>query len=183
MDRREVAKQALGYARQLQRVATESIPAERTPPNGSLSLFDGMVTEPELRDEVRQLYIDGHYSQAVEEGFKFLNNLVRRRTGCTADGASLMTTALSPKGPLLRLNDLKTTSQIDQQQGYMRMLEGAMLGIRNPRAHEHRHFDEPRNALELLSFCNHLVRTVVTARRTRQPRQPATKRAGNTVGR
>jgi len=131
-------------------------------------LFEELVTEPELREEVKQLYLDGHYSQAVEEGFKFLNNLVRRRTGCVADGAPLMTTALSPKGPLLKLSDLKTTSQVDQQQGYMRMLEGAMLGIRNPRAHDHRHLDEPRGALELLAFCNHLVRTVRGARRARQ---------------
>jgi uncharacterized protein (TIGR02391 family) len=162
-----VAKQALDFARQLQKVASDASPSAPAHVNGSQTLFDGMVTEPELR----QLFLDGHYSQAVEEGFKFLNNLVRRRTGSTADGASLMTTALSPKGPLLKLNDMKTTSQLDQQQGYMRMLEGAMLGIRNPRAHDHRHADEPRNALELLAFCNHLVRTVVNARRARKHRQ------------
>ena len=169
MERREAtAKRALAYARELQRVASESIPVVAAPLNGTRNLVDELVTEPELREEVRQLYLDGHYSQAVEEGFKFLNNLVRRRTGSSADGAPLMTTAFSPTGPLLKLNELKTTSQKDQQQGYMRMLEGAMIGVRNPRAHDHRHFDEPRNALELLAFCNHLVRTVATATRARR---------------
>jgi uncharacterized protein (TIGR02391 family) len=170
--REAAAKRALAYARELQKVASESIPTVLAPLNGTKSLFDEMVTEPELREEVRQLYIDGHYSQAVEEGFKFLNNLVRRRTGSSADGAPLMTTVFSPKGPLLKLNDLKTTSQKDQQQGYMHMLEGAMIGIRNPRAHDHQHSDEPRNALELLAFCNHLVRTISSARRTRPRTRP-----------
>lgn len=177
MDRREAAaKRALAYARELQKVASGSIRPVGVPPNGAKHLLDELVTEPELREEVRQLYLDGHYSQAVEEGFKFLNNLVRRRTGSSADGAPLMTTAFSPKGPLLRLNDLKTTSQKDQQQGYMHMLEGAMIGIRNPRAHDHRHADEPRNALELLAFCNHLVRTVSSARRARRSKRRSATR-------
>jgi Protein of unknown function (Hypoth_ymh) len=50
----------------------------------------------------------------------------------------------------------------------MRILEGCMIGIRNPRAHTHAHPDDARNAIELLSFCNHLVRLVRSAIRARR---------------
>jgi uncharacterized protein (TIGR02391 family) len=164
---------ALTLAQQIQAAVGER--AKRFAPAAvpdPLALFDAMVTESELRDETRQLFMDGHYPQAVEEGFKYLNNLVKRRTGNTADGAALMTTAFSLKGPLLRLGTLKSQSQKDQQLGYMQILAGCMTGIRNPRAHEHKHLDDPRNAVELLGLCNHLVRIVNSATRTRKRRKP-----------
>lgn len=167
----KAALAALELAKSLQSVSArkrhEAPPATVADP---MAQFDAIVTEPELRDEVRRLFSDAHYPQAVEEGFKYLNNLVKRRSGSTADGAGLMTLAFSPGSPLLKLTPLRTQSQKDQQQGYMRIYEGSMIGIRNPRAHEHKYLDDPRNALELLALCNHLVRAVQGATRTRQRR-------------
>lgn len=162
-------REALRLAQQMQAAVGERAkrPAPAAVPD-PLALFDAMVTEAELREETRQLFIDGHHSQAVEEGFKYLNNLVKRRTGNEADGAALMQSAFSLKEPLLRLSALKTQSQKDQQLGYMQMLAGAMTGVRNPRAHEHKYLDEPRNAIELLGLCNHLVRMVNGSTRTRR---------------
>ena len=165
------AKRALDLAQRLQSAASFTRPSKSAPVEDSNGLLDAIVTEPELREEVRQLFRDGHYPQAVEEGFKYLNNLVKRRTGVAADGAGLMTTAFSPGTPLLRLSKLTTQSQKDQQQGYMLIFQGSMIGIRNPRAHEHRYLDDPRNALELLALCNHLVRVAVNATRTRGNRR------------
>lgn len=163
------AKRALDLAQRLQSAASLARPPKSATVDDPNALLDAIVTEPELRDEVRKLFLDGHYPQAVEEGFKYLNNLVKRRTGSTADGAGLMTTAFSASAPMLRLpKALKTESQKNQQQGYMRIFEGSMIGIRNPRAHEHAYLDDPRNALELLALCNHLVRTTLTATRTRK---------------
>lgn len=80
-----------------------------------------------------------------------------------------MLTAFSKESPKLRLSEnLRTQSAKDRQYGYMRMFEGATAGVRNPRAHTHGHPDDPRNALELLAFCNHLARTTREATRTRK---------------
>lgn len=165
----------LSLARDLQRAAIDSLPPCYPVATDTVALFDALVTEPELRDAVRQLFLDGHYPQAVEEGFKYLNNLVKSRTALSADGAPLMTTAFSPAAPLLKLSDLKSQSKHDQQLGYMKIFEGSMTGIRNPRAHEHKYLDDPRNALELLALCNHLTRLAVNATRGRRRRSRAAK--------
>lgn len=147
------------------------------PPTSAEVAFDTAVTDSALRSATRAVYLDGHYSLAVEEAFKCVNNTVKDRSGLQADGASLMRAAFSPKTPYLRLSELRTQSQSDQQLGYMDILAGCMTGIRNPRAHEHRHRDEPGVALELLSLANHLLRMVGSAKRTRQKRKAATGQA------
>jgi uncharacterized protein (TIGR02391 family) len=124
----------------------------------------GIVRDPELRAVVAQLYEDGYYALAVEEGCKFLNNLVKRRAKePTLDGARLMNRALSPDNPVLRLNSLATQSDRDEQLGYMQILAGLMTGVRNPRAHEHSFLDSADGAFELLGLLNHLVQAIRSA--------------------
>jgi hypothetical protein len=71
----------------------------------SAATFDTLVTETALRQATRQLFLDGHYALAVEEGYKCLNNVVKSRSGLSIDGASLMRTAFSPKSPLTSSSD------------------------------------------------------------------------------
>jgi uncharacterized protein (TIGR02391 family) len=82
----------------------------------------------------------GHYADAVEAGLKELNSvvkeLVKKKTGQELDGAALMQKAFSPNPPVLvALDDLCTDSGRNIQQGYMQIFAGAMVGIRNPKAH------------------------------------------------
>jgi uncharacterized protein (TIGR02391 family) len=84
------------------------------------------------------------------------------------DGASLMERAFSPSSPRLKINKLKTSSQRDQQLGYMKILAGCMTGVRNPRAHEHNFTDDPKTALELLALANHLVKMIKKTSRARK---------------
>jgi uncharacterized protein (TIGR02391 family) len=82
----------------------------------------------------------GHYADAVESALKELNSvvkaLVKQDTGKELDGADLMHQALSPKNPIIILDDLGTDSGRNQQTGYMEIFAGSMTGIRNPKAHE-----------------------------------------------
>jgi len=138
-----------------------------------MDLFDAMVTDPDVRAATRALFRDGHHSRAVEEGFKFLNNAVKGRSGNhDLDGPNLMHHAFSESAPVLCLNRMRTASQKDEQAGYRFMLAGAMSGIRNPRAHDHALRDEPEVALEMLTLANHLMQRVRTSTRTRRRARP-----------
>ena len=125
----------------------------------SLGTFDELVTDLDLRQVCRRPFADGYYSYSVELAYKCLNNAVKDKSGLTeADGVNLMRNAFSANNPILRLNGLRTTTEKDEQRGYMELFAGAMAGIRNPRAHEHNLVDPPGVALELLVLANHLMR-------------------------
>lgn len=168
---------ALEIARALQEIAPApepelEVPGEPPPPVADpLGLFDRIVTDPELVGVARSLFSDGYYALAVEEATKFVNNLVKDRSKSELDGAKMMAHVFSKDAPVLRVNDLKTESKINQQIGYAMILQGAMTGIRNPRAHEHAYLDEPHNALEMLALCNHVVRVIRKATKTRKGRR------------
>lgn len=121
--------------------------------------FDEAVTYESLRSASRQLFLDEHYARAVEEAFKCLISEVKAKSGLTSeDGASLMRKAFSANIPVLELNTLTTQSEKNEQQGYMDLFAGAVIGIRNPRAHDHQLEDDPDVALEMIVFANHLMR-------------------------
>ena len=124
-----------------------------------LTQFDIFVTDDGLRRYCRNLFADGYYSLAVQKAYIYIDNFVSKRSGRTdKDGADLMRTVFSPKNPVLKLNKLESRSEENQQQGYMHIFEGTMMGIRNPRAHEHDIEDSPREAFEMLVIANHLMR-------------------------
>ena len=132
-------------------------PPEAVPESGNR--YDVLVTDSQIREASGTLFRDSHFTRAVEEAFKCLNNAVKDKSGLTdRDGAALMRTAFSANAPVLKFRDSKSNSARDEQQGYMDIFAGSMTGIRNPRAHEHELTDEPEIALELLVLANHLMR-------------------------
>ena len=125
----------------------------------SIYQFDMLITSRDLADASRDLFADGHYSSAVENAFKCLNNAVKEKAGLTQlDGDSLMRQAFSANSPILRLNSFQSQSDQNEQRGYMDIFSGVMSGIRNPRAHEHEIMDDPDVALEMIIIANHLMR-------------------------
>ncbi len=128
-------------------------------------LFSQLVTDIELRSVVEKLFRDGHHARAVEESYKFIDNLVKEKSEAESGltGSKLMTTVFSVGNPVLRINSGGTMSEEDEQRGYMQILSGCMTGIRNPRAHEHDWEDTETTALQLLSLANHLVERIRAA--------------------
>ncbi len=81
----------------------------------------------------------GHYADAVEAVLKELNSVVKLLHKGVAneelDGAPLMRKAFTPNRPTITLDDLATESGRNIQQGHMDLFAGAMIGVRNPKAH------------------------------------------------
>ena len=130
----------------------------------SRDLFRELVTNEQLQDASGGLFRDRYFARAVEEAFKCLNNAVKDKSGLhEQDGVPLMRSAFSARSPVLTLNPLKTQSHQHEQQGYMDIYAGSMMGVRNPRAHQHELVDEEAVALELLVLANHLMRKLAAA--------------------
>ena len=122
-------------------------------------LFDLIVTDNGLRRVCRSLFVDGHYDIAVERAYIYVNNMVKKKTPfADKDGAALMQEVFSANDPVLKLNAFQSQSDKNEQRGYMDIFAGSMIGIRNPRAHEHDLDDSPEDAFERLVLANHLMR-------------------------
>ncbi len=101
--------------------------------------FWGMIHEDIIR-VAKNKFEDGYYADAVESAFKEINKrvkeIIKNKTGEELDGASLMYKAFSEKTPVIVLDDLFSETGRNIQKGYMQIFAGAMIGIRNPKAHE-----------------------------------------------
>jgi uncharacterized protein (TIGR02391 family) len=130
-------------------------------PSNACSLFDQLRMHPLIKEVSGRLYRDGYYAQAIFEAFKAVNNRVKEKAGrADLDGKDLMAKAFRKEAPILRLAPLSTQSDMDEQEGFMLLFLGAMVGIRNPKAHEMVSQTDPDRALEYLAFASLLCRRV-----------------------
>ena len=117
---------------------------------------------PEVLRLTQEDFERGSHFHAVHEGCKGFVEYVRMKSKLTADGIDLMNLAFSPKGGPLRLNDLATETDRNEQQGLMQMASGLVAGIRNPTSHRTKD-NWPltqEDALGILSFLSYLYRQV-----------------------
>lgn len=122
--------------------------------------FGDLELHPEIARACVKLFEDGHYAEAVENGCKVLDMLVKLRSMKTdPSGTELMQLVFSPKAPVLRYNDQSTDSERSEQQGMMFLFAGAMLALRNPRAHGLVQ-DHPESAVEYISFLSMLAKSL-----------------------
>lgn len=135
-----------------------SLPSPTGEEASVVNVFAATISEKEIQDVSRDLFVSGHYSLAVQEAYKAIDKFVADKSGIAASGTTLMDQAFSPKSPKLYWTERKTNSENDEQLGYHRLYSGAMLGVRNPIAHEFNWIDNPDTALELLVFAQHLLR-------------------------
>lgn len=113
---------------------------------------------PEVISASSSLFADGQYDSAVTEAMKSVEVRVRRLTGLELSGAPLMQEAFKPKGYMLDVGVEEGRSGEDEREGFFHLFRGAMVGIRNPKAHELARGDDPDEALEVLALASLLHR-------------------------
>ncbi len=96
----------------------------------------------------KKRFEDGHYADAAESAFKEINKrvkeIVKTKAGEELDGVSLMFRAFPSKNPVILLDELSSETGRNIQDGYMHIFAGAMMGIRNPKAHENVNISKER---------------------------------------
>lgn len=131
--------------------------------------FQGLDLHARIAEASRELYQDGHYRQAVLDGSIALTNYVKEKSRRhELDGTSLMSAVFSANSPLLAFNALADQTDKDEQQGMMHLFMGAMLALRNPRAHSILD-DSPELALDAIAFLSMLAKRLDQAKRVYKP--------------
>jgi len=131
----------------------------RSIPSNPSELFEEMQFHKVIVRATEQLYKDGHYTQAIFEAFKAVNSFVKEKSGqSNLDGKNLMAQVFRKENPVIRLNKLKSISDKDEQEGFKFLFMGAMVGIRNPKAHDNVVQTDPIRTLEYLSLASLLLR-------------------------
>ncbi len=137
-----------------------------SPDGRALRAFGELNIHPEVDRAVTKLFNDGHYSNAVEDACKVLNGLVKLRSGVSdKSGTELMQYVFKVNNPILKFNQLNTETEKSEQQGMMFLYAGAMLAMRNPRAHELIE-DDPEKTLEYIAFISLLAKSLDKANRS-----------------
>jgi len=111
---------------------------------------------PLIQSVASKLFADGHYRQSILDTYILLVETVKTKSGRRdLDGVNLMQTVFSPNNPIIKISD-----DSDEQLGYMWMFCGAVMGIRNPKAHRLIEQRDPQRTLEWLSYASVLLKVL-----------------------
>ncbi|KLD64292.1 hypothetical protein Y882_08035 [Dyella japonica DSM 16301] len=108
-------------------------------------------------------YEKRNFTGSILDGFYFLSDLLRTKSGVEGDGATLIGQALGGATPKIKLNRLQSESELNVQRGMEQLLRGFYQAIRNPRSHEKIN-DSEVDAQDLLVFIGYLVRNIDQAK-------------------
>ncbi len=124
-------------------------------------VYEWSAVHPDIRRECEKLFNHGNYAPCILEAYKVVIDKVKKKTGLELDGGrGLVSHVFSPKSPILRLNGLQSTSDQNEQEGFMYLFMGAIEGIRNPKAHDLVHQTDPIRTLEYIALASILARRV-----------------------
>ena len=86
--------------------------------------FDVRNIHPRLPKKVKQLFDDGHFAEATSHAFKFLDKQVEGHSKVADSGFKLMMAAFDSANPKIKLTQLQTVSEKDEQEGYRFVFAG-----------------------------------------------------------
>ena len=132
-------------------------------PNNDMKSAIADFLHPSITASSYTHFVNGHYREAVFNAIVAVFDMLRWRTHLDLDGAALVTQALSLDKPIITMASLSTESGKNIQKGFIEMLKGAYLGVRNPKAHSLATDLNEVSAAQYLVFASLLARKVESA--------------------
>ena len=129
--------------------------------DGSIS-FESLL-HPIILQHAYPHFLSRHYREAVLNSMVAIFDLIRERSGLATDGHHLVSEAFSLDRARLLFSEIGSESGRNDQKGFMQILQGAYLGVRNPKAHSLIHDLDQRKAAQYLVFASLLARRVSEA--------------------
>jgi uncharacterized protein (TIGR02391 family) len=121
-------------------------------------LYDLLRFHPRIVKASRSQFKSGNYSDAIFNAFRCIEILAKQKSGLKGRGADLMHKVFSEKTPIIKLNRMQEDYDIDEQTGFRFIYAGAMMGIRNPKAHAEVQQKDPYRTLEYISLASLLAK-------------------------
>lgn len=134
--------------------ANRQAPTQITPNE----LYDQMKFHPRIAKASRSQFRSRHYTDAIFNAFRCIEVLAKDKSGLRGRGADLMHRIFNENNPIIKLNKMQQDFEIDEQVGFRFIYAGAMMGIRNPKAHAEVQQKDPYRALEYLSLASLLAK-------------------------
>jgi uncharacterized protein (TIGR02391 family) len=126
-------------AREILQIFIESLIMDQDVNNDNKSSDFWGLLHPKVVQLAKVHFDSDLFADSVLTCLRQINSIikehVRKDIGEELDGARLMTRAFSLERPIIVFDDLSTENGRNIQVGYMKIFEGAMIGIRNPKAH------------------------------------------------
>ena len=117
--------------------------------------FEARGIHPEVGNAAKDLFDDGHYSEATLASFKYLEEMIAHISDIDASGSKLIMQAFDSKQKKIILARDK-----EVQKGFAHLFAGAFQAIRNPRAHKTSETikESREECLEHISLASFLLR-------------------------
>lgn len=128
------------------------------PPASTPRRVELEALHPKIREAAGSLFATGHYSEAIFAAFKAVEIRVREVSRLEGFGRDLMARALGGDSPPIRIATSQDQTGKAEQDGFKFLFMGAMLGIRDPKAHGDVQQTDPQRTLEYLAFASLLMR-------------------------
>jgi uncharacterized protein (TIGR02391 family) len=98
--------------------------------------LEGRGVHPDVLAFCRAELLVDNYFHAVQEAVKSIADKIRRMTGLSEDGGTLVDRAFGGDAPMLVINPRQTVSEKSEQSGFANLVKGAFGMFRNTTAHE-----------------------------------------------
>lgn len=122
-----------------------------------VDIFDSLELHPIIVEASRSLFLGTHYSDAIFRAFTAVKGFVKEKSHSDEDGRKLMSTVFDVDKPKIKLNNLSTESDRDEQEGFKFLYMGGQIGVRNPKAHDNVTQSDPYRTLKYLSLASLLL--------------------------
>jgi len=127
--------------------------------NEELSKF--FILHRNITDASKNLFLNGHYPQAIFEAVKMLEQEIQHKSWIHDKiGVDLVNRAFSEKNPILKIIEGDNIENIDEREGFRYLLVGVFRGIKNPQSHSIQELNDPTKAIEYLAMMSILLKKV-----------------------
>jgi len=142
--------------------------AQRRASSLMIKLRDREV-HPDVTKFCKAELLQDNYFHAVFEATKSVADKIRQKTGLTGDGAEIIDLTFGITNPILRINELKTETEISEHKGFANLLKGFFGMFRNTTAHAPKitWVIEENDALDMMSMASLMHRKLDKAIRIR----------------